>query len=318
MKRLTFYFVMMFYFLPALSYALTCSINGTDVIFVNGIMNDSRSVDFTRKKMSSHLVALKRNIDRTSILAFDTSYNESVDLITDFLESWAQSIESKTNGLISFDTAFVALYRLWFALPRTDPINTDAVDSYYLENYEKINQLLDLEKHDVTRLVSKIKDKILLDDRKVLIVSHSQGNFFANKALLQLSELPDFDYEKYKGIIGNIRVASPVSKVIADYSVLVQNSADVILKVPGAPAANYFLYVPHPDYDIRSSAEDKKNNHSFIETYMFDLAAPGELYYNENQSLVGLRKRTIKAITDTAAKLRPHPSCPYCTDTFFN
>lgn len=317
MKNIFLLIVILSCSFSAFSNEVTCSVNGTTVLFVNGIRNDSSHVSVSRAKLKYHLSPISYKIDRNSIVEFDASINTSIDLVSDVLEAGAHSIESISNGLITFETAFTTLYKIWFSLPKNAAVDSDIIDTYYLENHERLNKLLEIEQLDVINLTSKIKEHIDLN-RKVLIISHSQGNFFANKALLQLKERTDFDYEKYKGIIGNIRVASPESKVVATYITLVQNSADAILKIPGAPNSNYLLYVPHIDWDIRSSAQDKKDNHSFVETYMFDLAKPGDAAYNENQSLIGLRKRTIKAITDTAAKLKPHPLCPYCTDTSLN
>lgn len=314
-NKLILLLLMSFYGSQLMAAQLTCSINGTEILFVNGVDNTLKDIDNSLHSLERHFELIPFDVDKKMIVGIDFSYNHTVNENLDFLEAGAQSIESMSNGSITFETAFVNLYKLFFNLPHTDSLDTSVVNTYYLENREKINQLVELEKQDVSLLADKIKKKIDLH-RKVLIVSHSQGNFFANKALLQLIERPDFDYEKYKGIIGNIRVASPESRVIASNSALVQNSADAILKVPGSPYPNYILYVPDPAWDIRTNEQDKKDNHSFVETYMFDLAQFGDDAYNENQSLVGLRKRTIKAITDTAAKLKPHPLCPYCTDTY--
>jgi hypothetical protein len=295
---------------------LTCSIKGTRIHYINGIGNSDKDVILARATLRKHFEEYPKDIDKTGIVSFDYTHNHTFGEIDDFIESAAQDLSSmaKVHQInISVEDAYVMVYSAIAVIPQAIPLLAPL-------RVWMFGKLLDFdlkariiaEQKDVDNIESDFK-KVLEGDSKLIIVSHSQGNFFTNRALEELQQDLTFNYSKYEKIISNVRFASPEARAVAYNSSFVLNDKDRILKVRvGDDVHNFDLIEPHPAFDLRES--DKGMNHSFIQTYFFDLADEfqytDQTLYNEHQSLTDLREFSIDAIDHSALSLARHPNCP--------
>src|SRR3989344_4730682 len=141
---------------------------GTVVVFGNGIMN-------TKDDAGSSKEVIERNLrstltpDEFSKLEFDLAYNESYDLMADLYESLKQRL-GQDNVVVSF----------WRWLGGGDEV-PDAVREELLKMATRFDFSTMVGDEDLANHIALYRTSIL-SGKKVIAVSHSQGNFFANAA----------------------------------------------------------------------------------------------------------------------------------------
>lgn len=296
---------------------LTCSRNGAEIVFVNGInwsLDDAKEILIYDIKPSVN----KELIDKKSV-SFKLSYNESQSIIKDLLESSSQKI-SESFG-ISLEKAFVANYYATIGLNLADSFyeNVLKLERNRFSQIKKtlfetvinfsINDLIEKSFETNTQDSSLLKQNIaatLLNGKKLILLTESQGNLFANQAIKELTSGEKLthngissDLKTYENIIGQLQVATPTNSILKK-SKYVINDRDVInLVFFDAPPSNFDLEVL-PDPDPRDPF-DTLINHMLPGTYL-----------NENNVKEGdlprLKNFTVQSLVDLASML--DSSCP--------
>ncbi len=156
------------------SAAAECPESGlTTVFYVNGVWNLSEEdADDARRTLS--VLATQSFTNDWPTIDYVTEYNPSDGYIGDLIESADQAL-SGTNWTNFWRFAYgLDPAPLWFRLLSTKLIG--AYSSILKINFQPV---LDNQIKDYKGAISK--------GRKVVVVAHSQGNFFANEAVKQLS-----------------------------------------------------------------------------------------------------------------------------------
>ncbi|MCM2348851.1 MAG: PKD domain-containing protein [Bacteriovoracaceae bacterium] len=312
------YFLLVFGFVISFSSfatTLTCSLEGTQIHYINGIGNTKDDARASINKVQKYLLNRKGFLDRRYIVTYGWTYNHTHGSLADFFESGAQRIHQISTNLgvpVSVKYGYVLLYGAIASIPvAIIPQLRPLIKELVIE----ANNRAILEQNDVNTMKEDFK-KILLAGKKLAIISHSQGNIFTNRALDELETALNFDYNKYQKIISNIRFASPDASTLAYHNNYLTNSEDFINYLT-SQKSNYDLIVPDSRYEYRSDL-DTFANHGFMETYLFDLANRdfGTIAYYDNESLNNLRIKSLALIEETIREMDAHPSCPKAVINF--
>lgn len=210
------------------------------VYFGNGILTTrnsaERSLSLLKDELGSDL-----NSQRIS---YALAYNGTSGAFGDLFQSAQQA------G-IQFDSQLMG----WFNHIGVAPawFNTWHQDFIMAESQNTASELTD---H-----VSSYRDAILLG-QKILVISHSQGNFYSNAAKNILQA--ELDTEQMKGfqIFG---VATPASNVGGATSPYFTNHRDIISTVPGSLPSNWAL---HHSNGMLADDIQRLDAHFFDSTYM--------------------------------------------------
>jgi|GEM_PF-1030382 len=232
------------------------------VFHVNGISTTLQSARLNLKEISN-------NISNNSQInyRYHLSYNHTNTLIADLLQAATQV------GL-----QFSSQVMLWMTGATGIPSWLQDILSNAMQGFYPVvaNELQD---H-----VDKYRDA-LLQGNKVLIVSHSQGNLYANEAYeMLLRQNPELPVRQSVGIYG---VATPANNVAGNTGPYLTNNRDFISATPGALSANLILKYASgetvPAFGL--GAFTLIQAHSFTDTYL----SPA---YNTRQSVLdGIQTR---------------------------
>lgn len=280
MKYLFFVFIFSVITEPSFSQSeLSCSKNGSAVIYVNGQENELEDVTrvWIRIQFLTSVIYSNQKLDSKSVV-FDYSYNRTFGKnqngvpLADFLESAVLILASRPG--VTIEQAWNAVYRTFFNLwEPNDPLDrvliseTQAIE--LLNTPELLNQLYNATADDLAGLTTKTKS-YLAQDKKVIFISHSQGNLFVNATYSLLIEENDLINNKpfvdYFDVFGNLQVASPANVIAIEKGRFVTNNLDAILNVPQRLNPNFFLSLPFED--PRPDISDQSLNHSMLDTYL--------------------------------------------------
>jgi hypothetical protein len=232
------------------------------VFFANGIDTDRESAEASKGRLQQYLGETYEG----QTLTYDLAYNNTTNFVVDLLQSTAQA------G-IQFDSQILAwLYGLGLA--------PDWFNQWYQTFLKLETQIV---AQDLADHVAQYQ-QALVQGKKVMVVSHSQGNFYVNDAKKALeAQQPPLPMTAF-GIFG---VATPANNVGGAAQPYYTNNRDVILAVPGSLPANWTLK------DAAGSAVGIINPvvaHSFTNTYMSD-------DYDIKPSLVLGIKQRMSALT---------------------
>ncbi|MFA6408372.1 MAG: hypothetical protein WCW36_02825 [Candidatus Paceibacterota bacterium] len=198
MKRLIAVFVLFFWYVHVVSAdgGLCVQPSGTLVVFGNGILGTEAKAEFAKERLKTVLGA-SLTADEFNRLEFGVAYNHSYGYLSDLYESLKQKM-SQDNVVESFwrwlgNTQFVPqvvrdeALRIASAFDFSTQVGTNDLD-IHLQTYRSS----------------------VLAGKTVVVVAHSQGNFFANAAYNVL----------YNGVtpipansFGIVSVANPASFV---------------------------------------------------------------------------------------------------------
>ena len=190
------------------------------LIFANGMFNDVESAE-------GSLERLKLNTNYT-FKYYDIAYHQNESILTQAIEVAEQKFDSASKFLWSYLSDFDGPD--W--LNKTLKAFSKAIDAKaFLKD-------VDLRKH--LRLYKRYLEK---ENSNIIIVSHSQGNFYANQAFDILERNIEGVYER----VHIVSVATPDSKVSGssgEYKTL--ESDGVITSIPLAMKANANNQTPKP------------------------------------------------------------------------
>lgn len=250
------------------SQTLSASINEykTDLYFANGI----GAVTYNNSRLQGQIgfdmyVAANPSV-KQDIGKFDLSYNTGHGVLRDYFEAWLQYTDE--NPILGMSwSAFKEI------LGRKTAIGGGAVEfsEAITRNYES---------QDIAKQVSAYK-KSILDGHGVLVLAHSQGNFFTNKAYKSDDGIDTWMREYFR----TVGLASPSSKKIP-HSNYVRYDNDPIAILNGAgsivqnPIRSYFSNA------LGEQVEENYNNkfHEF-DYYMETPATQTDIYTYINDAI---------------------------------
>ena len=207
------------------------------IYFVNGMNNSAHQIE-------KSTVALSDLVGETPSRTFGKSINNKEGFITQLLEV--------------FEQRQLEVSKLWEWLQNL----SDAPEWFKNTFNEKLALIANLAVYadlDLRLMVDEYLQD-LHSGKKVLLVSHSQGNFYANNAYQFIRD----NYPKYINSIGIVAVGTPSGRV-QDGGHYTTNSLDLVINLV---RLGYYVLPANMTYDEPGTLL----NHSFIGTY---LAAAG-------------------------------------------
>lgn len=225
----------------------------TVIVFGNGIMNTEEDANDSRIILRNKLHAILPP-EQFALLEFDIAYNKSYGFMSDLYESLKQRVVS--------DNYSVSFWR-WIG-------NIDVLPDLVQNHIKDMVSTFDISEHygqeDISNHISLYRTSVA-EGKTVLVVSHSQGNLFANAAYQDLYQSSNPIPSGSFGIVG---VASPASFVAGDgpYTTLIE---DAIIGAIAATSAVVGTVTPlNPNItNIGDGTESGDwKNHSFIDSYM--------------------------------------------------
>lgn len=220
---------------------------GTLVVFGNGIMNSSDDAKASLERLDRELKATLTPAEYNN-LSFDLAYNQSYGAMSDLYESLKQKMLTD-NVAISF----------WRWLE-----GSEAVPATVRDEMKRINASFDFSTRvgtaDLNNHITLYRSKIL-EGKKVVVVSHSQGNFFANAAYTTLHSGVNPISSNSFGIVS---VANPASYVGGNGSYTTVSEDIVIATPPGVlPPLS-----PNVTNTNSGAVSHDWKGHGFLEHYM--------------------------------------------------
>ena len=252
--------------------------SGTVIVFGNGmnkLRQDSKDLlDELRDRVQARLPA-----DQFEKLEFELSYNRTRGLFIDFLEASKDKFltEGIGGGLIDFYGAF------WRAISHV-VILPDWFQEVTLSFGEQIDSLslvndIDLQNHLI------LYSESIVAGKKVVLVSHSQGNFFANRAYELLYSGEDTLNTDSFGIVA---VATPASFVGGDGPYTTLTNDRVIQGVRAFAERSNGLIDPPKKANRTNSADAEHDllHHGFIKTYLVSETLSEEKILNDVEAVM--------------------------------
>jgi hypothetical protein len=220
-----------------------CGSEKSVVYFVNGVRNTRNEA----KDSLRSLIDIKAfRTDQSKKIEYKLSYNPTNGLF-DFYEVLKQKLAEERQLLLD------AIYKQNYDLNKPT--------REFLLDYNR--KFIEEQSADVSQHIATYKSDIL-EGNRIFLVSHSQGNFFANSAYLGLS------LEERKSV-GNFQVATPSSSVASGGGYLRFNQ-DLVIKaletaasaIPGAAP------VLPANFVVNSKYVTDPLVHGFTDAYLAD------------------------------------------------
>ena len=234
--------------------SLSCSRNGTRIVFVNGVWNSANDSRKSTEFIQFLVQGNEKRFDSSGELEFKNVWNPSESWDLDLIQVAVQVF--KAAGLKVEESVSEYKYdkKVW-CLDHPDVCKE--VDS-------RAARMLISPKYNSEKTRADLADKItgaLFVGKKVLLVSHSQGNLYANEVYERIRNAYPKETEKY---FGNLQVA-PATRAISakngKYILLAQDFViGVLSSLPFTTQSANYLAVGIP-----SGTPDF---HRFIEYYL--------------------------------------------------
>ncbi len=248
---------------------LGCEEKETSIFFINGIATTRNEALRNSRKLegvlSSKTLTGQLTQEEFDKLEFDIAYNPTGGLLPDVAETIAQDLEN------SVENVWTVTWKIILSLPVGVGIVTQELRDEILNKIKIATLGLVINEGDLIRHLEKYR-KSLLEGKQVLMVSHSQGNFFANAAwdvLAAEAAVPDSPFSTaHFGIVG---VATPADRVGGSglYTTLDQDQVINAVRVATLPPG-LLSPLPHT-VDLPPELEeilDPPLHHSFIDAYL--------------------------------------------------
>lgn len=225
---------------------------GTVVVFGNGIMNTKK--DATRSKnLLKEVLRATLTPEEFGKLEFKVAYNHTYGRISDLYESLKQQV--------SADNVSISFWR-WLGGQEVLP---DVVQRAILSTVTRFDFSTMVAPEDLSNHLALYRAKILAG-KKVLVVSHSQGNFFANAAYELLyngaSPIPLKSF-------GIVSVATPANYVGGNgpYTTLAEDGLIEAVRIATLPGVLPPL-PPNITNILSDAIVADWEGHSFMDAYM--------------------------------------------------
>ncbi len=211
------------------------------VVYGNGILTTQEEASNSRSQLAEAMGSSHNG----QHVAFDLAYNASEGPFRDLVQALDQHMAQYSRETLHWLHG-KGMVPDWFAQWQEDRL---------LARYQATAP--ELADH-----VQKYREAIL-QGQKVLLVAHSQGNFYANQAreMLAGSE-PAVPMASF----GIYSVATPADQVGGESGPYLTNHRDIILMVPGSLAQNWQL--AHAEDGRVADDTGRVSAHGFLETYL--------------------------------------------------
>ncbi len=225
---------------------------GTVVVFGNGILSTERDADYARDRIEN-LLRTTLTPEEFRQLEFKIAYNQSYGRFNDLYESLKQRLGTD-NAVTSF----------WRWLSGLEALPEVAQEAFFnaATSFDFSTRVgtVDLDKH-----LALYRAKTL-EGKKVLVVSHSQGNFFANAAHQTLYSGASPLATRSFGIVS---VANPASFVGGNgpYTTLLEDGIIAAISLVTVPGISPPL-LPNLTNILSGARTSDWKGHSFIDEYM--------------------------------------------------
>jgi hypothetical protein len=216
----------------------------TDIYFGNGVWNSpedaEKSQNILQKIINREIIkgdpALQAKYGEVKL-----QYNWSADKNYDLAETFYQLKEAGQLSRWMF-------YQLLDALETRTLSDASGEDIRTMRD-KLIEAISSVEQNNVDVMLKKYYDESFQYSHRVLLVSHSQGNLFANRVY------DSIDPSDYRNYFANVQVASPASSVHANNGTYITGWIDpVINPIPGSMESNADL--------------DGFGGHAFVAAYL--------------------------------------------------
>lgn len=211
------------------------------VLFANGILTTVKEGQRSQDKLAETLGPMYGDQDIT----YDLAYNYTAGLFEDIIQSADQYLTQYTSKVM-----------LWF-------YQEGDVPKWFNDAVQKLPQVIDqVIAPELSAHVAKYREAIL-QGQKVLVVPHSQGNFYVNEAkkILETAQ-PSVPMTSF-GIFG---VATPANNVGGANAPYLTNHRDFIRHIPEALKDNWKLHRTEDNSLADDLGEIKA--HYFLDTYL--------------------------------------------------
>jgi len=236
MKRITIFILLILGF-SATVLALPVNECKIDIYYGNGVWNKQFSRDncikddaaeCSQKKLNQLIYrdiiknnpALQAKYGKVKL-----AYNWSADKNWDLAETFFQLREAGQLGQWTY-------YQLLDAL-ETRTLSDATGEDIKSMRKKLIDAIKGVEQSNVDVMLKKYHNESFRYSHRVLLVSHSQGNLFANRVY------DSIDPSGYQAYFANVQVASPANRVHASHGTYITGSFDpVINTIPGSMESN--------------------------------------------------------------------------------
>ena len=213
----------------------------SDIYFANGVGAIDYDTSFEQGEVQIKKYK-KANTEfyRNYVGKYDLAYNIGRGIVRDFAEAWFQYIDENPGYKVGWDAFKAALSR--------------SIGSVVGGTVELSEQFIRyLEQNNVDTQVKAYRQSIY-DGHKVIVLAHSQGNLFTNRAYNTFANDKDRWMQKYFVTIG---LASPSDKKITNSEYYTyDNDPIVVLNGAGEVVRNpkrYYAWVAGPDAIVDST-----------------------------------------------------------------
>jgi len=216
----------------------------TDIYFGNGVWNSPEDAEKSKNILQE---VIKREIIKGNTMLrskygeVKLAYNWSADKNYDLVETFYQLKEAGQLSQWLF-------YQLLDAL-ETRTLSDASGEDMRIMRDKLIEAIGSVEQNNVNVMLKKYYEESFQYSHRVLLVSHSQGNLFANRVY---DSINPSDYRNY---FANVQVASPASRVHVKNGTYVTGWIDPIINpIPGSMKSNADL--------------DGLGGHAFVAAYL--------------------------------------------------
>lgn len=247
--------------LPPLD-TLRCSSNGTKVIYVNGVLAPETKVNRTKELIRKTLEKDFNLIDYNGTVIVEHVWNRTFGLGNDGLELVVQRL--RTKG-VKDPWKYIKLIQLGFKNLPTGKLLTGLFADFNQLSYNMVaeeiaeqvalstNQLKSADEELAKKIAVSIKNK-LINNEKIIIIAHSQGNAAIASAATFLPNSIDGENKTSK-YLGALHVATPISERAAVKSRLIKLYNDYVVSNPIVGASS-----EKPNYALKGTEVDFLTN----------------------------------------------------------
>lgn len=273
---------------------LSCSVNKPFVYFINGVWNFSKPKETKDRLLEIYGDDIEKNFmpkylspfNKNKAYELDFLHNQSENKFLDIIEVINQKIdeyEGQNDPSIWLNVASLIFSPELRPTRLSTTALASAIDNIYFTAITK-----GLTEPPRTQDIAKGFDELskrLRQKQKVIIVSHSQGNLFANEIVKKIKEDSSLaDYHQYLSVL---KLASPTNVSYTNER-HIKYDRDFVVKL-FAPAANYYLKpnVTKVNWSLRDYAFGSTYGHTITEYTKTPENFSGhgvvEVYLNERQ-----------------------------------
>lgn len=244
------YLLTVFFLFPfSIPAVLAGTFDDFNIYFVNGIHNDQREADKSKRALQNYVIPDAANVDKL--------YNSTEGVLSDLLE---------THRLGSEDSSREKYKNFWLWLDKLNLAPQWYLTKIYYPTLAKYDERAYTQNPDLQIMLAKLQAKAQ-SRKKTILVAHSEGNFFANTIVNNLQS----SNSGLAACTGVVAVATPATYVAGagPYTTL---RNDVVINA----ARDIFPWggqiLPPSPPDLLFNSKDL-SGHQFVPSYLEPLSS---------------------------------------------